>query len=154
MRIHRELHSERPEGEDAGVKHNAQRHDVPVGNAELKQVLEDDLVSRSRLTHCEMVLGVHVHDPVDDRPNDAQRAHTNADKKWVPPIDVGSFGPAWGVQRRERTDAANRKVDPEGETQFLTLEPGSEGGGDRHNQRLSSHTEDQSSGSHDPQIAW
>src|SRR5208337_1445482 len=83
VRVHEELDGEGLEGKDARVKHNAQGDDVPVGDAELEEVLEYNLVGRARLPHGEVLLGIDVHDPINHGPDDAQRTHSHADEKRV-----------------------------------------------------------------------
>src|SRR5271166_247558 len=97
-----------------------------------------------------MTIGVDVHNPIDDRPDDAQGAHSHPYEKRVAPVDVSGFGPTGRMQGRIGTEATDREVHTKGKAELLTFEPVSECGGNRHNQRLGAHTEDQASSSHDP----
>src|ERR1700757_5107154 len=130
MRFHEKLHCKGLEREDGGIESYAERDDVPIADPKLEEVGEDDVIGRG-FAEVEVFLGTHFEYPIDDRAHNAKRGEAEGNQKRRAPVGISGARPSGRVQRGERSQAADGKVDAEGKAELFAFEPAGERGGDR-----------------------
>src|SRR5208283_3666619 len=150
MGFDEKLHGKGLEREDGRVEGNAKSDDVPVADAELEEVGEDDLVGGG-VAQVEVALGVDLEDPVDDGAHDAKDGKRKGNQEGPAPVGVSGACPGGGIEGGEGAEPADGEVEAEGEAEFLAFEPSRKSGGDGNVERFGAHAEDEAAGGHDRQ---